>query len=358
MKLAITGGHISPALSLLDNLHKDTEVVFFGRKTVFENDNRLSYEYQEVTRRGIKFIEVTSGRLQRKLTARTLPSLVKVPGGLRKAYADLKKEKPDIVVSFGGYIGLTVALSARPLGIPVIIHEQTLRTGLSNKITSKFARKICVSWETSKKYFPRDKTILTGNPLRREFLDIKKEKPRKHPLPLIYVTGGSAGSHEVNLLIEKNLSSFLKKCYLVHQTGDATEFDDFKRLNALRETLPDEEKQRYILKKFTTANDAARLMRNASLVVSRSGINAVTEFIYLEKKAYLIPLMHGQKGEQLTNARFLVSLGLGKIHRKNSVFAKEALSMLEEDHKLNDKTLAETIKKAGKKIADVIYEKD
>lgn len=356
MKVAVTGGHITPALAVIGKLKKDTEVVFFGRKNVFEKDDRPSYEYAEITRRKIKFIEVKSGRLQRKLSVHTFPSLARVPNGLKKAYKDLKREKPDVVVCFGGYVGLTVALSAKALGIPVVIHEQTLKTGLSNKIISKFAAKVCISWAQSRKYFSKDKTVLTGNPLREEFIEIKQKKPLKHRFPFLYITGGSAGSHELNLLVEKSLTTLLKKCVIVHQTGDAKEFDDFRRLSEIRETLSDEQKERYVITKFTTANDAARLMHDASLVISRSGINSITEFIYLEKKAYLVPLMHGQKGEQLTNAKFFVSLGLGKIHKEGGNFAAESLAMLNERHSLNDKSLLQSIKNASQKIADTIYE--
>lgn len=356
MKIAITGGHISPALAVIDALGKKEDIIFLGRKNVFENDSALSYEYQEIVRRKIKFHEIKSGRLQRSLTLATLPSLSRVPKGLHAAYAVLKKEKPDILLSFGGYIGLAGSLSARMLGIPVVIHEQTLNVGLANKLSAKFAQKICISWPSSGKYFPKEKIVLTGNPLRQEFINVLKKPPKKTLKPLIYVTGGSAGSHEINLIIERKLDEVLRDFTIVHQTGDATEFGDYARLTERKNKLPTELSSRYTLTKFTTATEAANYMHDAKIVISRSGINSVTEFIFLRKMACLVPLMHGQKGEQLANAHFLQEKGLGKIYKKGQDLVEVLHDLLVKKATSENNVDAKLIENAAKNIVSVIYE--
>lgn len=356
MKIAITGGHISPALAVIDALNNKEEIIFLGRKNVFENDSALSYEYREIVKRKINFFEIKSGRLQRSLSLATLPSLSRVPKGLHAAYGVLKDEKPDILLSFGGYIGLAGAIAARMLGIPVVIHEQTLNVGLANKLSAKFAQKICISWQSSSKYFPKEKVVLTGNPLRQEFIDVVKRSPKKTSKPLLYVTGGSAGSHEINLILERKLNEVLRDFCVVHQTGDATEFQDFARLTERKSKLSAELSARYTLTKFTTAAEAANYMHDARIVVSRSGINSVTEFIFLRKNACLVPLMHGQKGEQLANARFFQEKGLGKIYKKGENLTDVLHDLLSIKISSENNADAKLIENAAKKIVSVIYE--
>ena len=164
------GGHFSPALAVIKQMPKDWDVLLVGRKHTFEGDSALSLEYQTAQRLGLQFETITTGRLQRKLTRHTFSSLVKMPVGMAQAKKILAKYKPDVVLSFGGYISVPVVLAAAIQRLPIIIHEQTLQAGLANKIAARFAAKICISWEESAKFFPRSKVILTGNPLREEFL--------------------------------------------------------------------------------------------------------------------------------------------------------------------------------------------
>ena len=153
MKVAIVGGHLSPALAVAEKL-KDQEVFYIGRKYTFEGDMGISLESQEMEKLNVPFFDLKTARLQRKFTKHTLPSLLKFPAGFIQAYKILIKIKPDVVLGFGGYLFLPVALAAKLLKIPVVVHEQTLEAGFTNKFVSKFAKKICLSWESSKKYFP------------------------------------------------------------------------------------------------------------------------------------------------------------------------------------------------------------
>ncbi len=333
MKVCLVGGHLGPALALLDSIPSDWRVVFIGRKHVFEGDGGLSLEYQTVTKKNIPFYSLTSGRLQRKVTGRTIASLPKIPLGYMQALHILRTQKPDIVVGFGGYLSLAACLAAKTLGIPVFIHEQTLRAGLANRIVGKFAKKICISWETSRRYFPAHKTILTGNLLRKAVVDsvlLFKKPNTAAKNPSLYITGGSSGAHAVNLLVEKTLGKLLETYSIVHQTGDALEFGDYQRLLKKKESLPNERKKRYTIQKFTDPSDIGATYRDADLVISRSGANTMTELLVMKKPCLLIPLPHGQRGEQIENAVFLKEKGLATVLHQEYATSESFISSIDD----------------------------
>lgn len=337
MKVILIGGHLSPALSVLESLPKEDKVLFVGRKYAFEGDSSLSLEYETVTSLNVPFVGLNTGRLQRKFTTHTISSLLKLPFGLLKSFVTLVKFRPDVVVGFGGYVSFPVVLSAYLLRIPIVIHEQTLEAGFANKILSRFASKVCISWNSSRRYFRKEKIVFTGNPIRESKdsstgsgskLKINKER---NNLPLIYITGGSSGSHFINVLLEGCIKELLEKYNIIHQTGDAQEFRDFDRLEKLKNNLPPELSRRYILKKFINPSEVSDLLHEASLVISRSGMNTITELIYFEKPSLLIPLPYSQNNEQLKNAKFLERLGLGKVLLQNELDSKklfQAISLM------------------------------
>jgi len=315
MKIVIVGGHLSPALGVIDALSENDTVVFIGRKYALEGDKATSLEYGEITQRNIPFKSLTTARIQRKVTSKTFPSLAKLPIGLYQAVTYLREVNPDVVLSFGGYLSLPVGYAAKMLGIPLVIHEQTLQAGFANKILGKIADKVCISWETSTQFFPKNKVVITGNPLKEFKIDdfpfIFKKSDIS--LPLIYITGGSTGSHAINELVEDSLSELLAKYRIIHQTGDSKQFKDYDRLCKKRDELPSELQSRYFVEKFILSTSVGGVFKEASMVVSRSGINTVSELMYFGKPALLIPLPHGQRDEQATNARFLQNIGLGLI---------------------------------------------
>ena len=325
MKIVLIGGHLAPALSVLEALPKDTKVLFIGRKYGLEGDKALSLEYKTITGLNIPFVALNTARLQRKLTKYTLPSLLKFPSGITRAFITLIKFKPDVVVGFGGYVSIPVIISAFFLRIPVVIHEQTMEVGFSNRIIARFATKICISWNSSRKYFPKEKVVLTGNPIRKFKIQNSKFKiiGKENKLPIIYITGGSSGSHFINTQIEGCISNLLEKYLVVHQTGDAQEFHDFDRLEKLKNSMPQKLSMRYMLKKFVDPREIGDLLSKTSLIISRSGMNTITELLHFEKPALLIPLPYSQNNEQLKNAKFLENIGLGKVLYQTDLNSKK-----------------------------------
>lgn len=328
MKIVLIGGHLAPALSVLEALPKNTDVLFIGRKYALEGDNALSLEYQTITSLKVPFVGLNTGRWQRKLTKFTLFSLLKLPLGIIKSFLILIKFKPDVVVGFGGYVCVPVIFCAFILRIPVVIHEQTMGVGVANKIVSRFAKKICISWNSSREYFPKDKVVLTGNPIRKFPSLNYKFSIFNNKLPMIYVTGGSSGSHFINVLIEGIIEKLLKTYNIIHQVGDAQEYHDFDRLKRLRESLPEELRENYILEKFIDPSHVGDLLRLSSLIISRSGMNTVTELIYFEKPSILIPFPFSQSDEQLKNAEFLEKIGLSIVLRQSDANRKKLLQTI------------------------------
>ncbi|MBP9719153.1 MAG: UDP-N-acetylglucosamine--N-acetylmuramyl-(pentapeptide) pyrophosphoryl-undecaprenol N-acetylglucosamine transferase [Candidatus Levybacteria bacterium] len=328
MKIVVTaggGGHFAPALSLIQAMPKDWDVLLIGRKYAFEADKTISLEYETAKSLGIPFRSLTTARLQRKFTRYTLTSLLKFPKGFYEAFSVLKTYRPNLIVSFGGYVSVPVVMAAALLRIPVVVHEQTFHAGLSNKINAYFAKYVCVSWEESKASFPKRKTVLTGNPLRIAMMD-KKDFFGKNPLsasdaalPLLFITGGSLGSHPINVLIEGCLEKLLEKYVIVHQTGDAQEYKDFDWLAEKKAMLPLPLQKRYVVTKFVDPKEIGSVYRKTTLVICRAGINTVSELLYFGKPALLIPLAFSGKDEQRTNALFFKKQGLGEVFEQKNL---------------------------------------
>lgn len=368
MRIVIIGGHFSPALSVIEALPSQSQVLVIGRKFGLEGDKALSLEYQTIKKMGISFKSITTGRLQRKFTKHTIFSLIKLPIGFFQALKILKEFKPNVVLSFGGYVSIPVVLASFFLRIPIVVHEQTLEAGLSNKFASLFAKKICISWDSSKKFFPKSKIVLTGNPIRKFTISNIKfpisnfkfqidEKDKN--LPIIYITGGSSGSHAINLLIEEIIEKLLEKNVVFHQTGDAQEFQDFSRLEDLRRSFAEKLERRYFLTKFVEPSEVGPIIEKADILISRSGMNTVSELIQFQKPALLIPLPYSQNKEQVKNAFFLKYLGLAEVADQNKLTANDLFDLLEImlrnlDKYKNNSAKGLIKKDAAKKIVEVL----
>lgn len=329
------GGHFSPLLAVLEKLPKDLKRIVVLRKHAMEGDRALSLEYQTVKTLGIPFKTITAGRLQRITTIHTIPSLLKIPLGFFQAFVILSRFQPDVVVSFGGYVAIPVIFSALLFRIPIVIHEQTQSTGLSNQLASFIATKICVSWEDSIKHFPNAKVVFTGNPLREGLIDAKySEKSKLHVFvkdaqnPIIYITGGSTGSHGINKAVGEVLEQLLANYVVIHQTGDA-KYNDFELLTNKVASLDKKYRDRYFTARFIDPIDVGYVLKQSQMVVARAGIQTVTELLYFQKKCILIPLPNSQQDEQRKNAELLENAGLGIIIEQKKLTQQLFLEAIE-----------------------------
>lgn len=305
-KILLTGGHLTPALALLDELEKekDIKLYFIGRKYATENSKNVAAEFSIITKRNINFYALTTGRLQRKFTKYTIPSLLKIPAGFVQSFYYLLTLRPNIVVSFGGYISPPVVIGAWILGIPSITHEQSIIPGLANKINSIFAKKVLLTWQETKKYFPRATVI--GNPIRKLVFEknTKNNKIKeflKGSNKIIYVTGGSLGSHFINNLIFESLET-IKGYKIIHQVGSLNHKGDLDK--ALKIENPN-----YLALDYVGQDCIGYILDNATFIISRSGANTVWEIALIGKPSILIPLPIAASGEQLANAKILERQG-------------------------------------------------
>ncbi len=361
MKILITGGHFSPAYALISELTKrGHEIAIAGRRHPFEADLGESLEYIIAKRENFAFFEIKTGRLQRKFTKSTISSLAKTAPGFIASLKVLKDYKPDAVLTFGGYISFPVCLAASILKIPIVLHEQTQKAGLSAKFISRVAAKVCVSFESSGQYFPSRKTVFTGNPMRLEAFEIQTDF-KLDAGPVIYITGGSTGSHFINSIIYEILEDLLTDFYVIHQVGDSQTTKDFDKLSQKAGSLPESLRKKYILKKFILPSEIGFVLKSADIIISRAGANTIMELLALHKISLLIPLQFGQSDEQLDNARLVKDIGIGEYIEQKDATPAIVLSKIREMHK-NRRVYEENVKNAdkfvvkdaAKRIADVV----
>lgn len=358
MRIVITGGHFSPAYSVIQKIKNEHEILVVGRRYAFEGEINETYEYKICQKERISFKEINAGRLQRKFTLHSVPSLLRFPKGAYSAYKILQEFKPDVIVTFGGYVGLPVAIAASLLRIPIVLHEQTQRAGLASKAIARIAKVVCLSYESSREYFGNANTVLTGNPLRSEIFE-------EHALsatvtkPFIYITGGSTGAHFINEAIYSILPELLSNYSVVHQTGNSTEFSDFEKLTQFKKTLSSEYSKKYIVSEFFSPYEIASFFQNAVLVISRSGANTVLELMAKGAVSLLIPLPYGQKSEQKDNAKLFVNTGMGEILEQKDLTRESLLRLIHamiSNRERYKKSTANALTYVHKDAADKIIE--
>lgn len=334
MKVLITGAHFTPAQAVIEELLKDneTKIVYIGRKYTQEGDKALSVESQVLPTLGVKFIPIIAGRVRRIIAIQTIISLLKIPIGFVQGFYYVAKEQPDVIVSFGGYVAVPIVIAGWLLSIPVLVHEQTLISGLANTVSNFFADRIAVSF--GKEYdFDKDKLILTGNPMRKSILtdeikpsdELKAFLIKKKSLPLILITGGNQGAHIINEAIGECIEDLCSKAFVIHQTGDSR-FKDFEALAEKKSKMKNSD--RYMIKKWIDADDMAVIFRNTDVAISRGGANTLLELAYFSIPTIIIPLPFIYKDEQTKNAKFFCKRGLGEIIKQDNLTSKTLIDLV------------------------------
>lgn len=308
----ITGGHLSPVLTILPELcQKNYNIVVLGRKTAFNNIKEPSLEYQLLHRYpGITFYPLKSGRLTKGQWHNLPHEIILFWQGLWQALKIINQQKPDLVLSFGGYLSVPVGLAAKIKHLPLRLHEQTISPGKANLFLARLANKIFVTFPASRVFFPQQKTAVSGIALRPEYQ--KQQKPanlHRTKKPLLLVMGGSSGSHSINVLIEQALPKLSQLGQVVHQIGD-NQFADFNRLQKLANN-------NYYPLKYLQPENMGYFYHQADLVISRSGANTFFELLKFKLPAVLIPLPWSANHEQQKQADILAKHGVGLIFSQN-----------------------------------------
>ncbi len=310
-----TAGHVTPNLALLPELQaRGYEVSYIGS---YEGIERSLIESA-----GIPYTGISSGKLRRYFDLKNFTDPFRVLKGFGQARAILKKERPDVVFSKGGFVSVPVVLAAGALGIPAVIHESDITPGLANKLAIPKARKVCCNFPETMKYLPAGKSVLTGSPIRRELLQGDAHKGAKlcgftQNKPVLMIIGGSIGSVAVNNQIREILPELLKEFQIVHVCGKGNVDEGLLKETGYRQFD-------YV------KEELADLFALADIVVSRAGANTICELLALKKPALLIPLPAGaSRGDQILNAESFERQGF-------------AMKLNQED--MNDKTLLTAIR--------------
>lgn len=324
-----SGGHISAALSIISSLqHKyilnNQNFLYVGGDLGMEGEktgNSLEQKLMKDKDFNCKYIR--AGKLQRSFSFNTIKLLFRTFLGLWDSYKIVKKFRPDIVISTGGFVTVHVCLIAKLFKSKIYLHEQTATVGLTNSIVGKISEKIFISFDSSKEYFPKAKTILTGNLVRLEIFntkgqgkfadDIRKMKEQQSQYPIIYISGGGLGSHLINETIQESLQLLLRKYQIILQTGENKVFNDYKILQNAKECLNKDMQSRFLVIPYVHTNDIGYLLNSTDLFVGRAGANTVYEMGVLQIPSIFIPIPWVTHNEQQKNAEVLVKLGLAEI---------------------------------------------
>ena len=327
-KVVLTGGHAATtAVALVEEIKSQNlnwKLYWIGVRNAIEGKKVVTLESEVLPRLGVKFLPIKTGRFQRNFTLWTIPSILKIPIGFVQSFYHLFNIKPALVFSFGGFAAFPVVISAKILGIPVIIHEQTSECGRSNRLAAKFATKIALSRKTSIKYFPASKCIITGNPVMKEISSVRPKTKVGDPAT-IFITGGSRGSQSINKVVGEILRKLLGKYKVIHQTGGL----DYRKFSEIKQMLPQALRDNYEVFVRINPLEVSEIYRKADVVVSRAGANTVSEIMMVKRPAILIPLPISYLNEQAANATVAKNFGIAKIILQKDLTPETLLENIE-----------------------------
>ncbi|MBP9700261.1 UDP-N-acetylglucosamine--N-acetylmuramyl-(pentapeptide) pyrophosphoryl-undecaprenol N-acetylglucosamine transferase [Candidatus Woesebacteria bacterium] len=321
MNLYLTGGHLTPALAVVDELqkkHPKVKLFFVGREFSSTISRQPSHERSEITKRNIPFIPIDAAKYHRGNLQQSLVEITKILPSLWKMYTVFKQKRPNVVLSFGGYLAIPVCLVAKFFGARVVLHEQTAVAGLANQLVAWIADIVAVSSPDSLPFFPEGKTVVTGNPIRSSLFREYKVAPEwlseiSTEKPIIYITGGSQGSHIMNRTVSELLPRLTRDYVIVHQCGVSADHQNLLELQQEREKLSEEYQLRYIIREWVEERDVSYLFRRAKFVISRAGANTVQELTLAGTPAIFIPLQHAHNDEQFHNIEGLIKHDAGLL---------------------------------------------
>lgn len=287
-----TGGHIYPALAIATSLRTqyNAEILFLG------SDDGLEKEL--VPAAGFRLVTVKAGKLRRYVSLATVTGVMRVPLGMFQAISIVRKFRPDVAFTSGGYVAVPAVLASRVNGVPVLMHQQDVPPNLSNRLAAPLATRISVAFADSLPYFPARKTLLLGNPIRQAMLDVRETPPQAAraelgldvETPLLLVTGGSQGARHLNQVVCQALPGLLERCQVLQISGKELYNETREQADSLLAGLDETLRQRYRLVAYLNA-EMPQALQAADLVLCRSGASTLTELAILSKPSVLVPLL-------------------------------------------------------------------
>lgn len=329
-KIIMTGGgsagHVTPNLALVPKLRKmGYQIEYIGTK---EGIERTIIEKEK-----IKYHIISSGKLRRYFDIKNFTDPFKVVKGIVQSIFIMKRVKPNVVFSKGGFVSVPVVIAAHLSKIPVIAHESDITPGLANRLAAPYCTKVCVTFPESVKNIKGDKAVLTGTPIREELLKGNPEKGREmcgfaDKKPVLLIIGGSLGSKYINDSIRSILDKILIRYNVVHICGKGNldkklkDKKGYKQFEYINEELP-------------------HVMSTADIVISRAGANVIFELLALKKPNLLIPLSKkSSRGDQILNAASFEKSGYSMVVQEEDINGQTLMNKLDELYNNKEKYIS------------------
>lgn len=306
MKLIVagggTGGHLFPGIAIAEEFlarSQNNQVLFVG--------SERGIEARAIPRLGYQLELVSAAGIRGKGSLAKLKGAIMLLYGYAQSRKILRRFQPDLVLGVGGYASLPMVLAAKGMGIPRYIHEQNALPGMSNKALSRVANKVFISLEESAKFFPKDSTLLTGNPLRRQILAMLAQASNStvetRDTLQLFVFGGSQGAHALNVALPQAVAQLpeqlCSRLRITHQTGE----QDLQQVQAAYQGIGFGATVRAFI------DDMASEYRQADLIVCRAGATTIAEVTALGKACLFVPFPHATDDHQRKNAEALLKKG-------------------------------------------------
>lgn len=339
-----TGGHLFPAIAIAQALEKlvpDARILFVGAEGKIEERKVPDAGYD------IELLPVT--RFARKLSFKNISFFFKLFKSMRKAKKIIKKFKPDVAVGVGGYASGPVLRAAGKKGVPTLIQEQNSYPGITNRLLAKRAEKICVAYHGTERFFPEEKIIFTGNPIRKDLenMSVSENEAAVHfgldpEKKIILSLGGSGGARSINNAIAGSLDKIARSdVQLIWQTGKF--YYQSSKAEADKVAAPNVKVTAFI-------NRMDLAYKAADLVISRAGAGTISELSLLKKPALLVPSPNVAEDHQTKNAQALVNINAAVLVKDNETemqLVPKALNLVSDDKQLE--MLAHNIEKTAVK---------
>ncbi len=350
-----TGGHIFPAISIANALRRRfpaVNILFVGA------DNRM--EMERVPAAGYPIEGLSISGFDRKNIFRNIAVLIRLRRALSRARSIVRSFKPDVAIGVGGYASGPTLKAAQRLGVPTLIQEQNSYAGVTNKLLARKAGRICVAYEGMERFFPAEKIVMTGNPVRKTLLDNTMSRAEAKTAlgfdasrPLVLIVGGSLGARTINESVAASIDRLTADgVQLLWQTGKSYAGTEAVRTAESHDGV----------KALTFITDMDKAYRAADLVVSRAGAGSISELQLLGKAAILVPSPNVAEDHQRKNAMALVSAGAAVM--VEDADCKERLAdevgrlMADADarRRLSENISAMALSESDEKIVDTIVE--
>lgn len=349
-KIVLTGGgtagHVNPNLALIPLLKAHgLEISYIG--------SERGIEKELVGKTALPFFGISCGKLRRYFSWENFSDVFRILKGYSQSKKILRKIRPDILFSKGGYVSVPVVFAATKLKIPVVIHESDYTPGLANRLCIPKAERVCVCFDAACQHIPQEKCIKTGAPVRPELFLGKREKGLRFlgfsgEKPVLLIMGGSLGALAINQAVDEVLDQLLDQFDIAHIRGA-------EKLNPALKGKKGYAQFEYIGKEL------ADLFAAADLMLSRSGANAIFEILALGIPSLLIPLpLEASRGDQILNARYFEEKGYSLVLQQGNITPQVLLDKIQqlwrEAPKLKEKMRHSKMQNGAENVAQVIFE--